>query len=201
MAKIALDCDGVLANFIKAFVEEANTLFPGRFLNPGEYAANEHKTWDFPPDLLSKAETNKVWEKIKRTTDWWLKLDAFSDNVGALAVFFYTHKHDDIYIVTSRVETEGHSVAWQTERWLMACGVSPMHNYLGVIMCPNSDHKVELYDYMGIEASIDDRAETVEICDHLPNHRAYLLDRPWNVTANVKHRVPTVAQYLKEVAP
>lgn len=196
MAKIALDADGVLANFLKAFITEAKRMGVGRF--PKDYV---HTSWDFPTDVLTRAETSQVWERIKNTTDWWLTLDAFSDSVGALAMFFYTHKHDDIYIVTSRVETNGHSVAWQTERWLMACGVMPQHNYLGIIMVPDSDRKVDIYRAMKIEASIDDRAETVEICDSLPNHKAYLLDRPWNTSANVKRRVATVSEYLKEVAP
>lgn len=193
MAKIGVDCDGVLANFVKAFIEEANRIWPGKV--PKTY---EHKTWDFPTEILNKAEANRVWDKIKATPDWWLTVDAFTENVGALAVFFWTQKNHDIYIVTSRTETAGHSVAWQTNKWLEACGIAPVANYLGVIVAPNSDDKAAIYEKLGIEFSIDDKAETVEQCQQL-GQAAFVLDRPWNAEANLRNRVRNLKEFLDKV--
>src|SRR5262249_16100431 len=106
MAKIAIDSDGVLASFIKAFTERADHIWPGPF-KPDYWLS--HTTWNFPSELLSKSEVKQVWERIKATPNWWMKLDAHSDNVGALAVFLFTHTHNDIYLVTSRTETVGAS--------------------------------------------------------------------------------------------
>jgi hypothetical protein len=191
MAKISIDCDGVLANFLKAFAEEANHIWPGRF--PKDYW-QQHKQWDFPADLISKAEVNQVWERIKTTPDWWMRLDPHGENIGVLAIFFWMHRGHDVYIVTSRVETEGHTVAWQTDTWLRACGVSPCHNYLSVISVPNSNEKIDIYRAMQIDFSIDDKGETVEQCQQLKSHIALLQDRPWNQDAKVKHRVKSVQE-------
>lgn len=199
MAKIAIDCDGVLANFIKAFTEEANKIWPGRF-KPDYWQS--HSQWNFPPELLSSKETNQVWERIKATPNWWMRLDAHADSVGALAIFFWTHRYNDVYIVTSRVETVGASIAFQTDTWIRACGVQPCHNHLGIVGIPNSDNKAMFYRISGMEFSIDDKSETVEMCDaelDPKKHKAFLLDRPWNQDAKVKNRVKTVEEYLKRI--
>ncbi len=201
MAKIAIDCDGVLANFIKAFAEEANHIWPGKIPNPSEYAAREHKTWDWPPEVLSKAEVKEVWKRINGSVNWWLTLDAFTAGVGALAIWLWTHKWHDVYVCTARQETLGGSVAWQTDQWLRACGIDPVHNYLGVVTIDGQE-KGQFYRLAGITHSLDDRGLTVELCDQLMpdrEHRAYLLDRPWNQDAKVRHRVGSVREYLEVV--
>lgn len=201
MAKIAIDCDGVLANFIKAFAEEANHVWPGRFSNPGEYAASGHKAWNFDPAVLSHDDVKVVWKRIIATPNWWLTLDAFTDSVGALAVWLWTHRGHDLWIVTARTPTIGAGVAWQTNQWLRACGVDAVHNYLGVFLAEGDD-KGDVYKYSGIEYSLDDRGDTVEACDALlpdRHHKAFLLDRPWNQDAKVRRRVKSVREYLEAI--
>lgn len=193
MAKIAIDCDGVLAIFIKGFFETANTIWPGRLdIN------YQNKSWDDVQGLNVK-EVEQVWAKIQATQDWWLTLNAYTENVGALAIFLHTHTKQDIWICTSRVPTIGSTIAYQTYIWIRACGVDPIHNYLGVVPVEHWHNKKKFYKYAGIEFSIDDKKETVEDCDTLQGHTAFLLDRPWNQDANVKHRVSNLTEFFAAI--
>lgn len=190
MAKIAVDCDGVLAAFDEAFKDVANRMWPGRVR---EDYVNQH--WN---DLggLDKDEQRQVWDRIKATPDWWLTVDAYTENVGAMAIFLHQHRGHDIWIVTSRAVTVGNTVAYQTYLWLRACGVDPVHNYLGVLPVDNWHDKKKIYKYAQIEYSVDDKTETVEDCDTLPDHKAFLLDRPWNQDAKVKRRVSNLTAFF-----
>lgn len=195
MAKIAIDCDGVLADFTTAFLEEANRIWPGR-VDEGYMP----KGWD---DMagLTKDEQHQVWERIKGTFNWWMRLRAFSENVGALDIFMHIHYGNDIWIVTSRTPSIGDTVAFQTNIWLQACGAIPCHNYLGVVPVDNWHDKKKIYKYAQIDFSVDDKTETVEDCDTLADHKAFLLDRPWNQDAKVKRRIKNLDAFFKEIEP
>ncbi len=191
--KIAIDMDGVLANFVQGFVESTNKIWPGR-LKDG------YEPTDFGfSDTMKKDEVNRVFEQIKRTPNWFLKLEPYSENVTALARFLVERKGEDIWLVTSRFPTYGMTVAKQTDMWLQFCGISPIHNYLGVIPVENSDDKQMIYSSVDIEYSVDDKAETVEQCQAISGHKAFLLDRPWNQEANVERRIKNLEQFFRQV--
>lgn len=197
MAKLSVDCDGVLADFGKAFFQMANKIWPGRV--PLDYI-NRH--WN---DLggLSSDEQNQVWERIKGSLNWWLGLEAFHENIVALERFLVGHSGHDVYIVTSRTPSLGMSVAHQTDQWLWACGVRPHANYLGVIATDYPSEKALLYKSTGMAYSVDDKLETVLQCQKLEvtkGHKAFLLDRPWNQSeANVHRRIKSLAEFFKAV--
>ena len=195
MAKIAIDCDGVLANFTKAYGETANRLFGDARYKLGW----EPPDWNFG-GLYAPEEDEKIWERIKATPNFWLTLDGYSHNVGALMSFFVKHNHHEVYIMSSRAETVGMTNTEQTHLWLRACGVREMHNYLGVIIVPDSNKKAAIYRDGGFDYSIDDKKETVEQCDRTKmEHKAYLLDQPWNQDAKVQRRVKSVEAFLGEI--
>lgn len=193
MSKLSVDCDGVLADFGRAFFVEANRLWPGRI--PLDYV---NRYWD---DLggLSQDEQGRVWERIRATPNWWMGLDAYPENVGALSQFLECHSGHDVYIVTSRATTVGMTVAYQTEQWLHACGVRPHANYLGVIATEYPSEKARLFKATGIAYSVDDKGDTVEACDKLKGHSAFLLSRPWNQEAVVKRRVSSLVEFFEAV--
>lgn len=191
--KIAIDCDGVLADFVRGFNQTANTIWPGRFKE--DY---EPVDWAYG-DILSGAEVNRVFEKIKHTPNWFLQLEPYSENVVALARFLVGRKSEDIWLVTSRFPTYGMTVAKQTEMWLQGCGISPIHNYLGIIPVEDSNEKQLVYTAVGIEYSVDDKAETVEQCQAIPGHKAFLLDRPWNQDAKVDSRIKNLEGFFLHV--
>jgi hypothetical protein len=195
MAKIGIDCDGVLANFIKAFADEANHIWPGRV--PKGYVQTR---WDDIAGLTSD-EIDQVWKRARATENWWMKLDAYSANVAALMTFLYATKGHDIYIVTSRVPTAGASVAFQTDVWLRACGVFPHSNYLAVLPVEHWHDKRHIYKHGGFDFSIDDKGETVAACDTLEEHTAFLLDQPWNQEFRPKNRVTDMKKFFNAIAP
>jgi uncharacterized HAD superfamily protein len=193
MAKISLDVDGVLANFNKGFVEQINHIWPGRL-------AKDHiqKHWHDWGDLTD-SEIDQVWRRIEATPNWWMTLDAYSSGVGALAIFFWTNQAHDVWLVTSRSDTLGHSTPFQTDTWIRACGVNPCQNFLSVITATYPSDKRGIYKHIGIEYSLDDKGDTVMQCDKLEGHKAFLLDQPWNQQAVVKRRVKSVQEYLDAI--
>lgn len=193
MAKIAVDCDGVLADFNSGFIELVRRVFPGRL--PRDYVPT---TWDYN-GLLTPQEMDRVWDEMKKQENWWLSLNPYMDNVGALATFMHTRTKMDVHIVTARTKGSGLTVAKQTSMWLNGCGVFSSINYLSVITGCESDEKAHIYQILGVEYSIDDKQETVEQCQRLEGHKAALLDRPWNQDAKVSWRVKSVQEFLDNV--
>jgi hypothetical protein len=205
MTAIAIDCDGVLADFTHAFGEMAN-----RVLGDNRYKDGwQPGDWNFG-GLYTAKEQSKVWKAIRTTDNFWLTLRAYQDNVSALVRWVYRNPGADVWIVTSRAETAGMTVAKQTAHWLHMCSCRDINGKdVTVVPVTDSDDKWKIYEAMEIGYSIDDKAETVEQCDamldHRPipdgrgKHRAYLLDRPWNQDAKVNRRIGSVADYLKEI--
>lgn len=193
MAKIAIDADGVLADFNDAFTDAVNELWPKRIER-----GYEPVDWNYGGRLNEK-ELDKVWEFIRGIPNFWLTLRPYHLNVAQLAGFMHTTRDHDVYIVTSRVQTKGFTVAKQTSMWLHSCGVFELHNYLAVFPVENSNYKHKIYDYADIEYSVDDKKETVELCDKLENHKAFLLDRPWNQDANVKRRIKSLKEFFDAI--
>lgn len=188
--RISIDMDGVLARFDAGFAEVANRIWPGKI--PPDYQPHD---WNYG-DVMTAAEFDIVWGRIKQTENFWLKLWPYSDNVCSLARFLTREKGHDVWLTTARVETAGCTVAKQTELWLQSYGLREGYNYMGVVVA-DSHLKVGVYEAMEIMASIDDKGETVEECDvRLKGHRAFLLDRPWNQEADVKRRVHSVEEFL-----
>lgn len=193
MAKVAIDCDGVLANFQVAFFKEANRIWPGRV--DLDY---EPSGWN---DLggLSGAEISRVWRNIVATPNWWLYAPALRENMAEFQVFLRTQRYHDVYIVTSRTPTKGMSVAKQTAIWLDQCDVEPNLNYLGVIVADNPPDKRRIYEAAGFGYSVDDKGTTVEECDTLEGHQAFLLDAPWNQEAKVKRRIKSLSEFFSAI--
>lgn len=190
--KIAIDVDGVLARFEAGVESIANKIWPGKI--PPGYMPHG---WDYE-DVLTSEEWKQVWAAIKKENNFWLSLPPYTTNVGSLATFLYTTEGHDIYFVTARVQTAGMTVAKQTAYWLHTCGIYENHNYTAVLAC-DADRKVDIYEAVGIRLSIDDKGETVMACDKLANHKAYLLDRPWNQDAKPQRRVKSLQQFLEKV--
>lgn len=196
MARIAIDCDGVLADFVTAFIDATNRLWPGKL--PRDYQSTD---WDFT-DALTKRELAKVWRVIDSTDNFWLSLNAISDNVMALAQWLTSRADHDVWICTSRAQGVGLTNTKQTELWLHSCGLRGVNNYLGVVTVPQSQHKVDVYRAMEIEWSIDDKPETVIECGLIDTfkHEAWLLNTSQNQAASVHNRVRSVGAFLEKIA-
>jgi hypothetical protein len=150
-------------------------------------------------ETFTPAEFKQVWAEIKRTQNFWLSLAAYNDSVCAFERFLIASHDHDIWIVTSRAETAGMTVAKQTDLWLRCCGIRQHHNYLAVVPVEDSKKKVDIYAAVGIEWSVDDKPETVIACQKLEGHKAFLLSRPWNTEAKVNNRIGTLNVFFENI--
>lgn len=168
--RFGIDVDGCVANFVHAFVREVNLLWPGRL--PVDYQFPEwHEIGD-----LTKDDIKKVIDVIHAKPNWWLYLEAYGENVSAIARHRKLYPDDELYFVTARQDTEGMPTMHQTQEWLRMCGIYGLGT--GVIVDYGGD-KCPIFNALQCEASIDDKLSAVVEHDR-KTKGAYLLSRPWN---------------------
>ncbi|MCI0564645.1 MAG: hypothetical protein MN733_39760, partial [Nitrososphaera sp.] len=114
-SRIAVDLDGVLANFVLGW---ARVAYQAGYVHlPGDW---QPKEWSFHKALgLSDEQNNNVWRKIAATSEFWNTLLPYQENIRALQHFLMMEqdKHDVFYL-TSRVQGGERSVLSQTQDWL-----------------------------------------------------------------------------------
>lgn len=185
--RFALDVDGVLADFSAGFVRKANQIWPARF--PQGY---EPDRWDWD---LSDSDRDQVWKAILADGCFWYSLPAYHQNVRAVAMHQQAFPDDEIFYVTNRPDTAGWTAMRQTATWLVLVGIMTISS--SVITTPDDVHKSEIYQVLGISASLDDKPENVR---SFAGHKAYLLDRPWNRDhQSGKSVVSSVEEYLSKM--
>lgn len=189
--RISLDIDGVLADFTERVIDISKKLFPGRI--PNGYIPTD---WNYS-DVFSKEDLSAVFEKIKNTKDFWLYSLTYPENVAALSRFLSKENSFDIYFVTSRAPAAGRTVASQTRIWLeLSAGIHRSGSFVSIIPVANSKYKADIMQAIGIEYSIDDHGPTVEQCNSVSGHRAFLLDRPWNREKDYGPRLDNLQQFF-----
>ncbi len=188
--RIALDIDGVFANFNKGWANLA------RELHGVEYPAMDDTypdKWHYWPDRLNKEQTQTVLDKIEKGGFWSL-LEPYPDakKFMELAVL-----HSPIgihtYFITQR---NGRWVKWETELWLHALGVlNPT-----VLLVDKAEDKIPMLDALGIDAFMEDNLETAKLA-RASKAYVYLLDRPWNRAENPDGviRIYSVIEFLQRV--
>lgn len=173
--KYGIDIDGVLANFDGNMVRVMNSIgmnLPLDF-HPTDWGWGNANLF---PDTMKKA-----WAIIDNTENFWESLTPTEDII-TMANFFHEHaeRDCDIYFITARKEGEGRSARHQSERWLREYMGGPKQA-INVLPTNSGMHKAAILEAMGITVSIDDHVPTVCNAKTLrPNHRSYLLDKPWN---------------------
>jgi hypothetical protein len=87
----------------------------------------------------------------------------------------------------------------QSVIWLNSRGLKNYWQKEPRVYVSESDKKINLMAEYEISFSIDDKAETVEMCNRLlTGHQAYLLDRPWNQDSK-EPRVYSMEEFLDKV--
>lgn len=168
--RFGVDIDGVIASFTTAFTREVNNIWLGKL--PINYMPTN---WDWSPEL-TKADIDKVWERIKGSYHWWLSVPPDFENVRALAIHRIRHPSDEIFYVTARVPTKGMPVMHQTQTWLEQCGIGGLGT---AVIVDNTGDKSSIFNSLECDANIDDKLEAVIDHDRETNG-ACLLDRPYN---------------------
>lgn len=192
---IAVDIDGVLADFTSAFKEIANRRFPGKL--PDGYQPSD---WMYS-DVLTQNEVAEILSGVEDTVHFWSSLNPLP-GASELSDAAWDLKKAGIaiYYVTNRRPTAGVHPLYQTVYWLDRQRLRWMNS--SVIVVDDSKHKVHLYRTLDVRYSIDDKPDTVESCmaQSFP-HSAYLLDQPWNRNERWQHlpRIHSVTEYLGKV--
>lgn len=169
---ISVDLDGVVAQFVPPFVQVINKLFPEKAL-PANFQPND---WLFS-EVLHEDELKQALKETFNIPYFWGTVAPYQSNLEALEKNVWDVRFN-IYYVTARAETPGDSAIELTSRWLRNHFVKPYNAQ--VVLVKDAKDKLAIMRGLGIQASIDDYLPTVVACNELPNHDAYLLDRPWN---------------------
>ena len=190
--RIAFDCDGVLTCFEKNVYLVAEELWPGKM--PENYVPRD---WDYT-DIFTKKEWSAVWAKIKTIPDFWLRQPEMPESVQALKEFRILNKAD-IWFLTLRQQTGGVSAKYQTQLWLLQRQLIGIGDLEKVIAVAKPEEKEQYIRYFGIDYSIDDLGDAVERHNSIPDHKAYVLDQPWNQECK-EPRVFSVKQFLEIIS-
>lgn len=196
--RISIDIDGILAIFTgqDGLIQPiANKLWPG--IMPEGYQPPD---WDHT-DIFTKQHWNRIWEVIKSTDNFWYSAKPYYDNLSALR-HFLVNNTADLFFITSRADTTGRSVQLQTFNWMLDQNlpVASNWNYSAIVSVPNSKHKRQVMEALNVKFSVDDLGPTVAMCNEIPGHRAYVLDRSWNRDQNYGPRVGDLKEFLDIVA-
>src|SRR6185295_10886293 len=121
MTRVAIDVDGVVADFTTAYSTAALVLgYPGA----REMSTPEVETWDWPKQQFGWTEKMEedLWKFVKSQYNWWMTLTPHikPHEVEMLNAAIKLH---DIYFITNRPRTKGLSAEVQTRHWLDSVGV------------------------------------------------------------------------------
>ena len=172
MSKIvAIDLDGIIANFTDAFADVARGL--GYSLAP-DYVPTD---WNWA-EVLSLQQIDRCWKKIQETDNWWMGVKPYP-NVGDSLAILHRDENVDVYFITSRTASAGNSVLDQAICWLTVYGLRGTFGSAIVVKRPSQ--KLKVLQAIGAHFFIDDKPETVEqVLDEYPACSSFLLTQPWN---------------------
>src|SRR3990167_744303 len=143
---IAIDIDGVLANFTTAYTKVAVEL--GLLAAP--ISPYDQSTWrfDFPAD--------PVWREIDQRWNWWKTLEPIVANYE-VSIINMLISFNNVYFLTNRRSGKvGLSAKTQSEYWLGGVGIDITHAQ--VITC---EGKGAVAAALGVTLAIDDKPENV----------------------------------------
>lgn len=140
--RLGFDIDGVLADFHSAFEAAARgNAQTGTGLDP-EGADREP---------LTTREVSRVWAHVRRTANWWTRLDAHEPAQIARLYALTRRLRWEVVFMTRRPESGGDPVQFQTQWWLETHGF-----YLpAVVTVPGS--RGDLANALRLDMVVDDQ--------------------------------------------
>lgn len=158
--KVGVDVDEVVADFMSAFIEEAQIVLHRQL--PRAAAM-----WDGQSQVLSQAEIDKVWDHILATPDWfYLNLSSLP---GVTKCLPWLTRMNEVYFITARVQTAGLPVDVQTQMALSDMGVE----FPQVIVTKD---KGLVAKALKLDVFIDDKVTNLErIAERSPDTQLYFM--------------------------
>ncbi len=139
--RVAFDIDGVLADFRSAF-QQAST---EAGVNARAAAASP------PPDPLSSRDIKAIWDHVKRTPNWWTRLQPYEPGQHYRLNELARRWKWEVVFMTRRPSTEGDPVQFQTQWWIEQQGFY----YPAVVTVPGS--RGELANALRLDVIVDDQ--------------------------------------------
>jgi uncharacterized HAD superfamily protein len=164
---VAVDLDGVVADFTTAARNILKLLFNGR---PDDKEVQ--LGWGFDSLGITDEEENRMWDIINATPNWWMYLKTMpnSDMLPQLCA-----EHKVIFVTNRKAETVGLPTELQSSLWLI--------NKFG-LQVPTvllSSSKGPLLKELGVDYFCDDKPKNVESAlAHHPNCNTYLINGTYN---------------------
>ncbi len=179
--RLAVDLDGVVADFRSAFREVAGQVLDRDLAGEAE--------------SLSPSELDRVWKAIGRTPNWWVTVRPYEpEQIGRL----YARAREgrwEVVFLTKRPSSAGDSVQLQTQWWLEQFG----YFLPAVVTVPGS--RGELANALRLDLVIDDLlVNCVEVVSSSPT-KALLMMRehePIDVADHAMARGIGVVSTLQE---
>ena len=175
--RVSFDIDGVLADFVWSFTNEAHIL---NGYAPDEIKENvevfgtlRQKEWKFP---WSEQFYEDVWARIDTIQNWWMSLDPLVSQKDINAINYTIH-NNDVYFITSRKSTAGLNIERQCQYWLDGIGIDASH---ATVIATQAGKKHKLMNAMDIDCHIDDKPSIVKDIHHHSKAHSCVIDRPYN---------------------
>lgn len=164
---VAIDMDGVLANFNRAFERLLNDIHATEIAIP----PGGPVVWDWPEHYgWLPTQHHQAWEYIQENGEWWLDLEP-TPQADELIDTLVMLRHQDvsIYFVTAR---KPRALAQEaTTAWLEAHGF-PLAS---VIVQPKGVEKPQIFAALGVSIVVEDKPSNC--CPHCVN---LLVSTPYN---------------------
>lgn len=190
--RIAIDIDGVLANFNLAFSKKALDIG----VNTKIIQTEEVEVWDWPTQQLdwTEKEYTDTWEALKNSYNWWMTLEPiisvghnFEDEVDFINDAILDN---DIYFITHRCNTLGFNATMQSHLWLESVGIQA-HNATVIA----SGTKGPLAAALGIDVVIDDKLDN--LWDFKLNN-VNAVCRAWKYNTRWSPRVDSITEFIRK---
>lgn len=185
--KIGVDLDDTLGNFIPALVEFHNNVY-GTKIKVEDFKS--YRFWETWGGTLEQA-VEKVYEFFK--TPYFKNIKPVE---GAKEVLERLKKNNELFIITARQE----SIRKETEEWLN----KNYPNIFSKIYFTNQyslggteTTKKKICDELEMDVLIEDNINYTFECAG-PNRKVYLIDRPWNQSAELPQNAKRVYSW-KEI--
>lgn len=172
--RIVCDVDGVLANFVTGFNRLLSKVGPV-YVDDGFVP----RQWSWAGDGIPAEQVQSAWDMVPETENFWLFLPPYpaADDLARLSRSY----GDDVYLLSSRVDTPGGSALSQTSAWVETIGCRG--DRFSTIISIGARNKAAVAKAVQADVSLDDWTPNVRRLSKIAGHHAFLLDRPWNSKA------------------